>query len=268
MENLKGNPFGRLVVLYQVQQLSKTNRCTRWLCECQCKTEDKNTLEVDSKRLRSGHTKSCGCLRIEIGKSKFKDLTEGDGKFGSWKVIKFAGRKGKGQIAYWTCQCDCGFITDIVGTSLTNGSSTRCRTCSNIKNNQNPEKIEKVRAIKLANSQRNPFYVMLKQAESKLKRGSRVLEFNVSVDYITKLFYEQKGQCALSGREISLAKEHFWHKNGGTTASLDRINSSKGYIEGNLQWVHKDFQFMKSDLGQQEFLDMCVEVAKHQGHPQ
>jgi hypothetical protein len=120
-----------------------------------------------------------------------------------------------------------------------------------------------VRAIALAKSQRNPFHVMLKQAESKLQRGSRILELNVSVAYITKLFYEQKGLCALSGRPISFAESANKHQRGGTTASLDRIDSSKGYIEGNIQWVHKDLQFVKSDLQPEEFEKICEEVIRY-----
>jgi hypothetical protein len=50
-----------------------------------------------------------------------------------------------------------------------------------------------------------------------------------------------------------------------TTASLDRIDSSKGYIEGNLQWVHKDVNIMKMDLSQVEFIDYCVKVALYSG---
>lgn len=54
-----GNKHGRLTVLSRVE-----NEGTRakWLCECECG----NTLEVDGKKLRTGHTKSCGCYRSEV----------------------------------------------------------------------------------------------------------------------------------------------------------------------------------------------------------
>ena len=45
------------------------------------------------------------------------------------------------------------------------------------------------------------------------------------------------------------------------TASLDRIDSSKGYVEGNVQWVHKMINMSKQQYSQEEFIDMCKAVA-------
>ena len=47
------------------------------------------------------------------------------------------------------------------------------------------------------------------------------------------------------------------------TASLDRIDSTKGYSKDNIQWVHKDINCMKMDFSQQYFIDLCVKVAKN-----
>ena len=46
-----------------------------------------------------------------------------------------------------------------------------------------------------------------------------------------------------------------------TTASLDRIDSSKGYVIGNVQWVHKDINIMKNKFDNQYFIDMCKKIA-------
>jgi len=45
------------------------------------------------------------------------------------------------------------------------------------------------------------------------------------------------------------------------TASLDRIDSSKGYVKGNLQWVHKDINMMKNHYNQKYFIEICKKVA-------
>jgi hypothetical protein len=177
-------------------------------------------------------------------------------------VLSFCERRGS--VAYWNCRCKCGFEKAVAGTTLSNGSSTRCKQCSMEKINQNPDKRQRMRILALAKSRRNPFHVMWKQAQSKLRRGKRILELKVSVKHITEVFYAQKQRCALSGRSIGFAQDFYEHAHGGTTASLDRIDSSKGYVEGNIQWIHKDFQFMKSSLDQNEFIAMCVEVVNHQ----
>jgi hypothetical protein len=56
---LIGERFARLVVL----QRSETSRHGQayWLCQCDC--GDQTT--VSSRRLTSGNTRSCGCLRKE-----------------------------------------------------------------------------------------------------------------------------------------------------------------------------------------------------------
>ena len=41
------------------------------------------------------------------------------------------------------------------------------------------------------------------------------------------------------------------------TASLDRIDSSKGYILGNIQLVHRDVNRIKSDFEQDYFIKIC-----------
>lgn len=48
-----------------------------------------------------------------------------------------------------------------------------------------------------------------------------------------------------------------------TTISLDRIDSTKGYIEGNVQWVHKSVNIMKSTLTQEQFINFCKLVAEN-----
>lgn len=42
-----------------------------------------------------------------------------------------------------------------------------------------------------------------------------------------------------------------------SNASLDRIDSLKGYAEGNVQWVHKTVDQMKWNLSQEELVKWC-----------
>ena len=52
--------------------------------------------------------------------------------------------------------------------------------------------------------------------------------------------------------------------NRSMTASLDRIDSCKGYTIDNVQWVHKWINVMKSDHSQDEFIALCRAVTTHQ----
>ena len=53
-------------------------------------------------------------------------------------------------------------------------------------------------------------------------------------------------------------------KDYDATASLDRIDSSKGYIKGNVQWVHKNINYMKQEMTNEEFLVNFITAAKRE----
>src|SRR5699024_7767842 len=57
--DLTGQKFGRLVVVDR--EGSNKHKKAIWLCRCECG----NTTVVVGSDLRSGHTKSCGCLENE-----------------------------------------------------------------------------------------------------------------------------------------------------------------------------------------------------------
>ena len=85
---------------------------------------------------------------------------------------------------------------------------------------------------------------------------SRGYIWDLSIEYIWNMYEEQQGLCALSGISIG------WSEKGLTaTASIDRIDSSEGYIVGNVQLVHKDINFMKQQFSQDYFIDLCKLVA-------
>lgn len=63
MIDLSGRTFGRLLVLERSGSI-KTN--VAWMCRCECGTETR----VSGNRLRSGHTRSCGCLAIEAASER------------------------------------------------------------------------------------------------------------------------------------------------------------------------------------------------------
>ena len=59
-ENLKGQKFGRLTVLYRTNPINNTSGVC-WKCQCDCG----NILTVRANSLKTGNTKSCGCYKKE-----------------------------------------------------------------------------------------------------------------------------------------------------------------------------------------------------------
>ena len=91
---------------------------------------------------------------------------------------------------------------------------------------------------------------------------SRNLSVTVTLQAAWKLFQLQNGRCALSGRAIDF-KIPGRHKRSTATASLDRIDSNNGYVTGNVQWIHKDFQSLKMGRSEETFFEMCEEVVNY-----
>lgn len=100
--DLTGQHLGKLVALKYLGD-------QKWLCKCDCGKE----ISVQRGHLRSGHTKSCGCIRsprIDLTGKRFGRLTAlywiGDGR--------------------WRCKCDCGNETDVITYNLQNGTTKSC----------------------------------------------------------------------------------------------------------------------------------------------
>lgn len=100
--DLCGQRFGKLTVIRRVEGTqSNRARADSWLCRCDCGNES----VVLGSNLVRGHTKSCGCIKLN-------DLT--GQHIGSLTVLgrsdKYATR-GKRSVRLWECKCDCGAIT-------------------------------------------------------------------------------------------------------------------------------------------------------------
>jgi hypothetical protein len=74
-----GNKFGRLTVVARGQN---SGTRARWHCLCKCGNE----VAVDGKKLRSGHTISCGCYRQETSAAQgHKNAIHGHAKTTEYK---------------------------------------------------------------------------------------------------------------------------------------------------------------------------------------
>lgn len=86
-----------------------------------------------------------------------------------------------------------------------------------------------------------------------LSAKKRNIEFNISLEYLWNLFESQQQICAITGDYIPNIEE----------ASLDRIDSSKGYIEGNVQWVTQQANLSKHVMTMEQLYEFCKKVLNH-----
>lgn len=171
-------------------------------------------------------------------------------KFGKLTAIEFIGSKNNGRRAEWKCMCECGNYTVATGADLRQGKRTTCGCFRKGKNHYRWQGYGEISGTVIC---------MIKTGAK-----DRNIEFDLTAEYLWKLFLKQKRKCALTGMDIFFsdsADSRFIFD--VMTASLDRIDSNKGYIEGNVQWVHKYINIMKWDFTQDEFIDMCRLVINH-----
>ncbi len=98
-----------------------------------------------------------------------------------------------------------------------------------------------------------------------VKRGAfkRGLEFSITIKDMWDSFIKQNKKCILSGVDIRL--EPIGKLNFKTqTASLDRIDSEKGYTIENIQWVHKEVNKLKQDFSDEKVLHWCTTICEYQ----
>lgn len=93
---------------------------------------------------------------------------------------------------------------------------------------------------------------------SRAKDDRRKPEVNVDLQYLIDLWYQQKGMCKLSG--IKMEHQRKTRKHNLYNASLDRIDSSLGYLKGNVQWVCWMVNRMKGENSIDQLVEICEKI--------
>jgi hypothetical protein len=79
----------------------------------------------------------------------------------------------------------------------------------------------------------------------------------VDVEDLHNLWQQQNGLCAYTKLPLTSEAHQL------NTVSLDRIDSNKDYIVGNIQLVCVPVNRMKLDMTEQQFVEFCQLVAQH-----
>lgn len=140
-------------------------------------------------------------------------------------------------------RCKCGKIRDISVYNIRIGTYG-CTSCAN-----------KLQGHEYENISGQLFSQMLSGA------NRRNLEVSITSEYLNNLWLKQNKKCALTGLDLTIG----FGRNAKSTASIDRIDSSKGYVEGNIQFLHKDINKMKMDFDQNYFINICKLISLKNG---
>ena len=229
----EGEKFGLWEVVDAIPIIKDGHSFVKVKCTY-CGNEEYKTTS-DLKRRNALGCKKCMGLRKQI------PINIGD-KFGKWTVISEPIRGIRTNNIVYQCQCECGNTSYLSSYELRSGKSTQCMECGH-KQAQDKHSSE----YNVGSLTQTKFCKIRKCA------FARNIEFNVSMDYLWKLYLLQDRKCALTGDPLPNINE----------ASLDRLDSTKGYIKGNIQWVTKQANISKHTLSMSELYEFCRKVLNH-----
>lgn len=193
---------------------------------------------------RSVYTKAKR-LNLNIRSEKKYEVPLEGQQFNRLTFIKEEG--GTGNRKYWLCSCQCGTVKLFPYWGVFSGKTISCGCYQR----------EKAGKIKWKG-----FGDISGRYWSGLKDGAkrRGIEFSLTIEEAWDVYLCQNRKCALSGTEIEFSR---MTNKCPQTASLDRIDNSKGYITGNIQWLHKMVNSMKHCMEQEYFVNFCCRIAEN-----
>ncbi len=86
-------------------------------------------------------------------------------------------------------------------------------------------------------------------------------EVSITLDELLEQWNKQDGKCVYTNIPMMLPKSS--NNNRIFTASLDRIDSSKGYISGNIQFVIISINYMKNNMSHEETISLLDIINKY-----
>jgi len=185
--------------------------------------------------------------------------------YGRLTVTKYS-RLDNSQKAMWMCLCQCGNLKEVRSSDLI---SNKIKSCGCLLSETSRENV-KISHKKYPKSYNykgigdlTGSYIRRIKHHALIKHR----EYNLTKEYMWDLFLRQNKKCALTGLDIwfGISTKEKTHGKKEQTASLDRIDSSKGYVEGNVQWVHKDINNIKQDYSVEELVKYCKLIVDNYG---
>lgn len=139
----------------------------------------------------------------------------------------------------------------------------RCKECANAHLRQYRKQFKAINNMQyeahLINSSEKYFKYSLNRAFNNSKNRKDHSEFNLTQEFISTLFKNQNGLCAITGEPMTmtLGKGRL-----STNMSIDRIDSSKPYIQNNVQLVTTFANLAKNNMSMVDFVNFCKKVLK------
>lgn len=133
-----------------------------------------------------------------------------------------------------------------------------------IRNKEHPGKGDASRLT--SNNRKDEFtpfrwYVLRAQFRDRKKKYG----CDITVEYLKLLWEEQKGICPFTKWELILPENtgKAWNISDPKNASLDRIDNSKGYIQGNVRFISVMANLARHSFSDGQLINFCQSVSNN-----
>ena len=233
--DLTGQRFGRLVVVEKVEKPDTVlHRGAYYLCKCNCGNIKVFRIDI----LKEGKTVSCGCFHKEVAKKRgWKNRIDIVGqKFGKLLVTKYL------KNSKYECLCGCGNICIAHSGNLKNGHTKSCGCLG--ENKFLPQGEASLNKI-------------INEYKTGAKR--RKLPFELTRENVQQLV---TSNCSYCGCKPNIMINH--PRGDLLHLGIDRIDSSKGYVEDNVVPCCGTCNVMKMAMSREEFLNHNERISNYQ----
>ena len=226
--DLTGQVFGELTALYSEKQGSRLG----WVCQCSCG----KSRWYPTFQLTGNNAKTCGDSTHNCS------IKDGD-IFGKLTVLSIS-RDTKNRRHLANCVCACGNTKTVSVRNLQRGTNN-CGCERDYSNLGLPEGESTLNA--LISSYKN-------------NAVNKNLEFSLSKEQCVRLF---AGNCYFCGKPPSSVFKKKGLKGEYTYSSIDRWDSTKGYVSDNVSSCCTECNFLKSNRTNEEFLNHIQRIYEH-----
>lgn len=115
---------------------------------------------------------------------------------------------------------------------------------------------KKVNRIPPKKGPANPFLYYIRNCK---RRGQH--DFDLTIEYLKELWDNQGGKCAYSRLDLKLNNHSKRDADIRYTASVDRIDSGKGYIKGNIQFISTAINYMKHTMSHEHTVEFLNQLS-------
>lgn len=182
---------------------------------------------------------------------KVKPISSGT-VFGRLKIVDGIHRMSEGKTprALFKVECECGFVFEVIGTSLRKGVATSCKDCS-----------FKYRELNRANHVNQISQLYHHNIVIRCRDANKFIANNLTIEEFSALAIKDCHYCGEPPKPSMMFKgRKYVNTDEIKVNGIDRLDSDKGYILDNCVPCCSTCNKMKMDLHVDDFKDIIRKI--------